>query len=143
MLFFDGGFGLLLLALWLFCIIDVITTDSACCRHLPKTAWLVLVLVLPDVGSIAWLVAGRVWNAGGRDLPYKGNRGYPEYDRPGRYTPARPEDDEAFLRQLRERAEQQRREHRRRAEAQQRADENRRRAERQRWEQEGQDPLQD
>jgi hypothetical protein len=28
-------------------------------RNLPKTLWIVIVLVLPDVGSIAWLIAGR------------------------------------------------------------------------------------
>ncbi len=43
-------------------------------------------------------------------MPYKGNRGIPpEYDRPGRATAHSPDDDEAFLRSLRERAEQQRR----------------------------------
>ena len=32
---------------------------------------------------------------------------YPEYDRPGRFAATNPDDDEAFLRQVRERAEQQ------------------------------------
>jgi hypothetical protein len=43
-------------------------------------------------------------------MPYKGNHGpaFPEYDRPGRAAATNPEDDEAFLRGLRERAEQQR-----------------------------------
>lgn len=35
--------------------------------------------------------------------------GYPEYDRPGRFAVADPENDEAFLRRCRERAEEQRR----------------------------------
>jgi hypothetical protein len=34
---------------------------------------------------------------------------YPEYDRPGRAVPANPDDDEQFLRGVRERAEEQRR----------------------------------
>ncbi len=119
MLLFDGALGLFMLGLWLFCIFDVITSDPADCRHLPKMVWLLLVIVLPDIGSIAWLVAGRNWNAAGgaANLPYRGNRGtaatFPEYDRPGRFRPSNPDDDEAFLRQLRERAEQQRRDHRR------------------------------
>jgi hypothetical protein len=68
-----------------------------------------LVVVLPLVGPVAWLVAGRPQGPS-RSLPYKGNTGIPpEYDRPGRATAYRPDDDEAFLRGLRERAEQQRR----------------------------------
>jgi hypothetical protein len=67
------------------------------------------VVVLPLVGGIAWLVAGRPQGPT-RSLPYKGNTGIPpEYDRPGRASAYRPEDDEAFLRSLRERAQQQRR----------------------------------
>jgi hypothetical protein len=34
---------------------------------------------------------------------------FPEYDRPGRFAAADPEADEAFLRKVRERAEEQRR----------------------------------
>ena len=38
MIMFDGGVGLLLLGLWVFCLIDVITTDPALCRWcLPRT----------------------------------------------------------------------------------------------------------
>jgi hypothetical protein len=111
MVFLFDGAGLLILALWVFCIIDVITTDESLCRNLPKTLWLVIVLILPDVGSIIWLVAGRprvARIAGG--LPQQGNTGrYPEYDRPGRAVAANPDDDEAFLRGLRARAEEQRR----------------------------------
>ena len=43
-------------------------------------------------------------------MPYKGNAGVPtEHDRPGRTVATNPDDDAAFLRQLRDRAEQQRR----------------------------------
>ena len=62
MLFFDGALGLLLLGLWIFCIIDVITTPEDQCRNLPKMAWLFIVLLFFDIGSIVWLVAGRAWN---------------------------------------------------------------------------------
>lgn len=108
MLFLDGGFGLLLLGLWIFCIIDVITTEEYRVRNLPKTLWLIIVLLLPDIGSIAWLVAGHPWEP--KSPPQtRLQRQYPEYDRPGREAATNPEDDEAFLRQLRERADQQRR----------------------------------
>jgi hypothetical protein len=118
MLFADGALGLLLIGLWLFCIFDVITTPEIAMKHLPKLVWLFLVLILPDVGSVIWLVAGR-------DRAWKTSRpsrastaGFPEYDRPGRAVAANPDDDEAFLRGLRERADSQRQayEARRRAE---------------------------
>ncbi|HEV7205416.1 MAG TPA: PLD nuclease N-terminal domain-containing protein [Jatrophihabitans sp.] len=112
MIFADGAAGLLLVGLWIFCLIDVITTDESQMRNLPKLAWLFIVLLLPDIGSIAWLVAGRHWAGvaparGGSPL----DRAYPEYDRPGRAVATDPEADEQFLRQVRERAEAQRREY--------------------------------
>jgi hypothetical protein len=129
MLFADGAAGLLLLGLWLFCLIDAIMTDSSAVRNLPKPFWVIIVLLLPEIGSVAWLIAGRPWGTvsawssvtrSGRDRAADPSvrRAYPEYDRPGRAVPANPEDDEAFLRQVRERAESQRRayDERRRAE---------------------------
>ena len=113
MIFADGTLALVMLALWIFCIIDVITTAESDMRNLPKMAWLFIVLILPDIGSIAWLVAGRNWQ-GGPASSYRSAtaaRTYPEYDRPGRAVPANPDDDEAFLKQVRERAEAQRREY--------------------------------
>jgi hypothetical protein len=96
------------LCMVVYCALNVITTPESEVRNLPKLLWLVLVLFFPIVGGIAWLVAGRPQRPA--NLPYKGNRGIPpEYDRPGRAVPQSPDDDEAFLRQLRERAEQQRR----------------------------------
>jgi hypothetical protein len=76
MLYTDGVVGLLLLGLWLFAIFDVIATDSALCRNLPKALWLILVIIIPDVGSIAWLVLGRPVNAGYRpgDTTYRAPR---------------------------------------------------------------------
>lgn len=64
MLLFDAGgiAALALLALWLFCLFDVIGTDESLCRNLPKGMWILLVLFLPDVGGIAWLVMGRPQN---------------------------------------------------------------------------------
>jgi hypothetical protein len=107
-LYVDGVVGLAVLALWLFCVIDVITTDEALVRNLPKMAWVFIVIFLFDIGAIVWLIAGRpqAWQ---RSLPYKGNTGVPpEYDRPGRATAHNPDDDAAFLVELRARAEAQR-----------------------------------
>lgn len=108
MLFIDGGLGLVLLGLWIFCLIDVITTDEYRMRNLPKVAWLLIVLLLPDIGSIVWLVAGRPWEPRSRPAPTRVGREFPEYDRPGRHVAANPDDDEEFLRRVRARAEAQR-----------------------------------
>jgi len=40
------------LILWIYCIYDVITTDDAIIRHLPKVVWLLIVILLSDIGSI-------------------------------------------------------------------------------------------
>ena len=66
MLFGDGVVGLALLVLWIFCILDVISTEDVLCRNLPKYVWLLIVIILPDVGSIAWLLLGRPAGAGFR-----------------------------------------------------------------------------
>ena len=66
MLLFDGALGLFMFALWMYCIIDVITTPDAAVRNLPKLLWLLVVVLLPDVGSIVWLVAGHPWDSARR-----------------------------------------------------------------------------
>ena len=100
--------ALIELCMLLYCALNVITTPPEQCRNLPKLVWLLLVIVFPIVGGIAWLVAGRPQGPG-RSLPYKGNTGIPpEYDRPGRASAYSPDDDAAFLSQLKARAEEQR-----------------------------------
>ena len=99
MLLFDGVFGLVAFGVWIFCIIDVITQPEAGIRNLPKLVWLLIVVLLADIGSIAWLVAGRPWTS----VPRIAAPAPP----PARAT--NPDDDEAFLAQLAARAEEQRR----------------------------------
>ncbi|SNT25315.1 PLDc N-terminal domain-containing protein [Rhodococcoides kyotonense] len=105
--------GLIIMILWVFCLIDVVTADEGGIRYLPKTMWLLFVVFVPLAGSIVWLVAGRpigggIW--GGAGVPSRSNSAYPEYDtRPGRAVGTSPEADEEFLRQCRARAEEQRR----------------------------------
>src|SRR5688572_10565991 len=111
MLYFGGLFGVVTLCLWIFAIVDVITTDEGSVRNLPKIGWLILVLLFPLVGSIAWLVAGRPVGAGRARLgAHERNApAFPEYNRPGRFAATHADDDEEFLRRCRERAEEQRR----------------------------------
>ncbi len=114
MVLYEGAGLLLLLALWIFCLVDVITCDESECRNLPKMMWLMIVLVLPDVGSVLWLVAGRPQGRGRpAALPYKGNTGRPARQGhrtyPSQVPATNPDDDEEFLRGIRNRAEEQRR----------------------------------
>ena len=108
MLYGGGVLALVEIVLLVYCVLNVITTPEGEVRNLPKLLWLLLVVVLPLVGGVAWLIAGRPQGAA-RSLPYKGNQGVPPSSpRRGPAAVFRPEDDEAFLRGLRERAEQQR-----------------------------------
>lgn len=110
MLRFEGGGFLLVLALDIFCLIDVVTSDESRVRNLPKIAWFLLILMVPLVGSIVWLVAGRPQASVVGRSPYeRPATAFPEYDRPGRAAGLSPESDDAFLRRVRERAEEQRR----------------------------------
>jgi hypothetical protein len=103
-------FFLVPLVLCVFCLIDAITSRDDEVRHLSKVWWILLILFFPFVGSIAWLAAGRPVRAPRRLGPHERSASaFPEYDRPGRFAAADPEADEAFLRKVRERAEEQRR----------------------------------
>ncbi|MCM6778837.1 PLDc N-terminal domain-containing protein [Nocardia sp. CDC159] len=114
--------GLITLVLWVYCLIDVITSPESEIRHLPKALWLIIVILVPTLGALLWLILGRPVGSGRRSTTTR----YPEYDRPGRYVAQNPEDDEEFLRRLRERAEAQRQEARRQEAARQ-AEQDRRR----------------
>lgn len=99
MIFGEGLFGLLLVFLWIYCILDVISSDASLVRNLPKLVWLVLVIIVPDVGSIAWLVLGRP--RGARFEPGSTTRRRAPRVREARSsaTPA-PDDSPEFLRSL-------------------------------------------
>lgn len=47
------------LALLIFALVDAIITDESQVKHLPKIGWIILIVILPLAGSIAWLVAGK------------------------------------------------------------------------------------
>jgi hypothetical protein len=115
MLLFRGVFGLLFVFVWIFCMIDVITTPKEQIRNLPKLVWVFIVILLPDVGSIAWLIAGRNWEkAAARAAQPRTSPGASRWASPrasGRASggASNPDDDEEFLASLRARAEEQRR----------------------------------
>ena len=113
MLLFGGGFGLLIVLLWIFCLVDAITTPENQVRNLPKLAWLFIILLFLDIGAIAWLVAGRSWTKVPANRTV--GRATPDaFGRTGRAPAAgrvatNPDDDEEFLASLRKRADEQRR----------------------------------
>jgi hypothetical protein len=101
-------FGLVDLALFIYCLIDLIQTPEHEVRNLPKMTWVLIVVFVPLAGPLAWLAAGRPLRTV-RPAGSSAASRYPEYDRPGRAIPSNPDDDEDFLRQVRARAEEQRR----------------------------------
>lgn len=76
---------LLGLAVYIWFIVDVIRTPGSTVRTLPKFVWLLIVILLPIIGGVLWLLAGR-----------------PRSERRGRRKrgPVAPDDDPAFLRQI-------------------------------------------
>lgn len=96
--------GLIYLVILVIALIDIINTDDAAVRGLPKFAWVILVVMLPLIGALVWLAVGRpIGDERPRRQPSGAASEFPEYDHPGR-----PETDREFLQQLRDRAEQQR-----------------------------------
>lgn len=57
--------SILLLALVILTLIDVITRDESQVRHMPRFVWLLLVVLLPLIGSILWFTIGREYPEGG------------------------------------------------------------------------------
>lgn len=96
MLLLRGLPVLIQLGLLIFCLVECIQTPAPAQRNLPKWAWIVLILVVPLVGSIAWLVAGRPRRpqpgTGGWATP-----GLSGMSGPGRRAPRGPDDDPDFL----------------------------------------------
>ena len=51
-------------------LIDIITRDSLLVRHLPKVTWVILVIVLPIIGSIIWFAVGHDWGERREAIPF-------------------------------------------------------------------------
>jgi hypothetical protein len=77
----------LVLTIW--AVIDAIQTKDTNVLYLPKLIWILLILLFPTVGAIAWFVTGR------QRGPRSGHRGS---SYPG--APRGPDDDPDFLRSL-------------------------------------------
>jgi Phospholipase_D-nuclease N-terminal len=65
-----GVVGFLLLAFWIWALVDCISSDPAMVRNLPKLGWIVIVILLFDIGAILWLLLGRPLNKHWRPTVY-------------------------------------------------------------------------
>ncbi len=76
MLEIDGLVAFVVFGLWLYCLYDVITTEESLIRNLPKFAWLMIVIILFDIGALAWLLLGRPqgWQLAGPGRGTQANR---------------------------------------------------------------------
>jgi len=61
--------SLLVLAAMIFALIDIIRRDEHEVRHLPKMMWLIIVILLPLIGTVLWFTLGRVYPEGGVRMP--------------------------------------------------------------------------
>ncbi|MGJ3189323.1 hypothetical protein FQP90_12465 [Paenarthrobacter nitroguajacolicus] len=81
------------LVIFVYALVDVIRTDRHQTRGISKTAWIIVMILLPLLGAILWFIFGR---------PY----GRPTAQ-PIRRHPTAPDDDPEFLRNLEIRRRQQ------------------------------------
>ncbi|QEE62351.1 hypothetical protein FVA74_12785 [Salinibacterium sp. dk2585] len=86
----------LLLAFWVYALIDCIRTDDFRARGLPKGAWVFVIIILPLIGGLLWFTIGK------ERMPRAGGR-------PAASRPVYPDDDPAFLRSVDTEAEREQR----------------------------------
>ncbi|MFA7324877.1 MAG: PLDc N-terminal domain-containing protein [Candidatus Nanopelagicales bacterium] len=81
---------IVLLAVYIWFIVDVFRSPKSTVRNLPKGIWLLIVIVIPILGGAVWAIFGRTRPIGG--------------GRRGRRVPMAPDDDPRFLAKLDEEA---------------------------------------
>jgi hypothetical protein len=62
-------FSLLVIALMVGALVDIIRRDDAQVRFLPKMAWIIIVILLPLIGSLLWFAIGREYSEAGLRIP--------------------------------------------------------------------------
>ena len=103
-------FGPLVVALWVFSFADAVATPRARVRRLSKRRWLVLTSLVPVVGSVAWIVAGRPSVPARRSSVRPGRgRVFADYDIRELTDALSTQDKKELRRRCRERAQEQRR----------------------------------
>lgn len=77
---------IVLLAVYIWFMVDVVSSPKSAVRNLPKGIWLLIVVFLPIIGGAIWVLFGRTKPIGG---------GWRQ-----RRTPSAPDDDPRFLAKL-------------------------------------------
>ncbi|MGW0366357.1 PLD nuclease N-terminal domain-containing protein [Streptomyces sp. NPDC002990] len=96
---------LLILALTIYAAIDCLNTPEEEVKHLPKAAWVLLILLFSIVGPLLWLFAGKKRTAvggGGAESGFGGFGG----GRARRTQWVAPDDNPEFLKSLRDERDQ-------------------------------------
>lgn len=93
------------IGLLLYCLIDCIQAPDGTVRNLPKWGWIVMIVLLPWIGPIAYLIAGRPRREDARNGAPWAPPGRPDgrASRPAPRAPRAPrgpDDDPDFLRDL-------------------------------------------
>jgi hypothetical protein len=57
-------------------LVDIITNEAP--RHLPKLAWVFVVILLPLIGSIVWFAVGHEWGPRREAVPFGDPRRHEE-----------------------------------------------------------------
>ena len=93
--------SIVLLGFWIYCLIDIATTDREQVRNLPKWVWFAIVFLLPPVGVILWWLLGRPPRAFSEGDRWEGRRyaaSRSKQPRRSRPAPVERYDDEATIR---------------------------------------------
>ena len=61
--------SLLVIGVMIFSLVDIIRRDDHQVKHLPKTMWVIIVILLPIIGSVLWFTLGRVYPEDGPRMP--------------------------------------------------------------------------
>ncbi|MFB9377439.1 PLDc N-terminal domain-containing protein [Kineococcus gynurae] len=80
---------LIAVALTVYSLVSAVQAEDGQVRTLPRPLWILLILLLPVIGPIAYLMKGRPLPPGPRAAGFG-----------GRPAPRGPDDDEDFLRKL-------------------------------------------
>ncbi|MEV0806555.1 PLD nuclease N-terminal domain-containing protein [Micromonospora sp. NPDC050200] len=79
-------------------LISCLSADEGDIRALPRIAWVLIILLFPLVGSIAWFLAGRT------ATPPRPGTAAPAPAKPNQRRPVAPDDDPQFLESIAERS---------------------------------------
>ncbi|MET0735722.1 MAG: PLDc N-terminal domain-containing protein [Microbacterium sp.] len=53
--------SLIIIGVMIYALVDIIRRDDGQMRHLPKTMWIIIVILLPLIGTVLWFTLGRVY----------------------------------------------------------------------------------